>query len=248
MKIVFTPDWFIGKDVMIEAFSFLVLFVFCILAIKYYHMVKDKKFLYLIYGFGLIALSNLASVFTKMVLYYDFGPSKQIGEILVSTYAIHSVDIFYYLGFFAQKLFILLGLYLIYRLPRKNKSNIDYLIVLYFIIISILGSENFFYLFHLTALILLAMIVKNYYKLYKKNKFNNTLILTISFTLLGLSQLIFILSEIDNIFVLANIVELISYGFLLGLIIKILENGKKKKQDGYNFRYSKNNSRKKREH
>ena len=242
MKIVFTPDWFIGKDVLIEAFSFLVLILFCVLAIKYYQMVKDRKFLYLIYGFGLIAVANLASIFTKLVLYYDFGLSREIGEILVSTYAIHSVDIFYYMGFFVQKLFTLLGLYTIYRLPRESKSRGDYLLIVYFIIISALVSENFYYIFHITALVLIVMIVENYYGIYQRNKFKNTFILTASFTLLGLSQLIFIMSEIGSIFVLANIVELISYGFLLGLIIKILENGKKTKPDGHHLRYVRNNS------
>ena len=71
VKIVFTPDWFLGKDVLIDFFSFLVLFTFFILAVKTYKLNKNRRFLYLGWGFGLIGLAQLAAVITKLVLYYD---------------------------------------------------------------------------------------------------------------------------------------------------------------------------------
>ncbi len=249
MKIVLTPDWFLGKDVLIEGFSFIVLLIFSILAIRYYKLNKKRKFLYLGSGFGLIALAQLAMVFTKLVLYYDFGPSQQIGYAVVATYQIvKSVDIFYYIGFFFHRLLTLLGLYIIYRLPRKRKSRGDLIFAIYLIIISALISKQVYYLFHLTALVLLIMIVKNYWDIYKENKFRNTLVLILAFGILALSQLMFILSQIEIMFVFANIVELISYMILLILIIRILEHGKKKNSHGHNIRYAGNHPRKRRKH
>jgi len=248
VKIVLTPDWFLGKDVLIEFFSFIVLFIFSILAIRSYKLNKNRNFLYLGWGFGLIGLAQLAAVITKLVLYYDIGPSQAIGNAIITSQILSSVDIFYYAGFFFQRFLTLCGLYVIYRLPRKKKSIGDYFLVLYFILLSSILSTGFYSLFHITSLLLLLLITNNYYQIYKKNKFVNTKILIVAFSMLALSQLIFILSTIDALFVLASIIELISYIGLLFLVIKILKHGTKKGPHGYNIRYAGDNTREKRKH
>ena len=245
MRFVFTPDWFLGKDVLIEAFSFIVLLIFSILAIRSYKLNKNRKFLYLGTGFALVGLAQFAAVMTKLVLYYDFGPSQQIGAAIVAAHMLSSVDIFYYVGFFFHKFLTLGGLYIICRLPRNKTSMWDSVLVLYFIIISALGSQQIFYLFHITTLIILLFIIKNYYNLYDRNRLNNTLILLFGFIILAFSQLIYILSPFEAMYVLANILELATYIVLLILVVNILHYGKKKKQNGHNIRHASNNSGKK---
>src|SRR3989338_6340370 len=146
VKIVLTPDWFLGKDVFIEFFSFIVLIIFSILAIRSYKLNKNRNFLYLGWGFGLIALAQLAAVITKLVLYYDIGPSQAIGDLILTSQIVSSVDIFYYAGFFFQRFLTLCGLYIIYRLPRAKKSVGDYVLVGYFILLSAILSTSFSYL------------------------------------------------------------------------------------------------------
>ena len=249
VKIVLTPDWFLGNDVLIEAFSLIVLVLIAIIAIKNYSKNKsNRNLLYLGLGFTLIALAQLASIVTKLVLYYDFGPSQAIGQAIVTSNLLSSVDVFYYAGFFFFRFLSLLGLYMIYRLPRKRSSVMDYVIILYFVILSAIIEEDFYYLFHLTALMILIAIVEKYYLVYKENGFINTKILWVAFSGLALSQLIFLLSELDVFFAGANIIELISYAILLGLVIRILKYGKEKKPYGNNIRYAGNNSGKKRKY
>jgi hypothetical protein len=229
MKIVFAPDWFLGSDVTIEFVSFFVLLAFFVVSYRNYKLNKNKNSLYLGFGFLLIALAELATVFTKFVLYYDTTFTRAMGQMIISYKVVNSVDIFYNLGFFWHRLLTLIGFYVIYRLGFKKKSSIggDILIAMMFIIISSwLGSE-FYYLFHLTALILLCLIVKNYYELYIKNKSESTKILIISFSLLALSQLIFILSKLKTFYAIAQLIQLISYLILLFLIIRILRAKKK---------------------
>lgn len=248
VKIVPTPDWFLGKDVLIEAFSFIVLFIFSFLAIKNYKVGKNRKFLYLGAGFGLIGLAQLAAILTKLVLYYDFGPSQEIGKAIVTSQILNSVDIFYYAGFFFHQLLTLIGFYMIYRLPREQKSIGDYLLIGYFIIISALVSREITFIFHLTALMILLMIVGNYYDVYKKNRFLNTKILMTAFGILAFSQVLYLFSAYSLLYVTGNIIELISYTILLGLIIRIRKYGKKKKSYGNNIRYVGDNSGKKQKH
>lgn len=247
MKIVFTPDWFLTPDVIIEIFSFLILFLFFYFSVKNYKLSKNKNSLYLGIGFLLIAIAELSTILTKFVLYYDTSFTQNIGQMIVTYKVVNSVDIFYYIGFFFHKLFTLLGLYIIYRLPLEKKSFGDVLIGICFILVSVLFSQAFYYLFHLTALILLVLITGNYCKVYDKNKAQNTKILIIALSMLALSQMILILSKLNILYVIAQIIQLVSYIILLILIIKIFNYGKsKKKQNRYNIRYAGNYSRKRR--
>jgi len=236
MKIVFTPDWFLGSDVLIEIFSFFILALFVYFCFKYYKLTKKNKFLYLGAVFLLIAVAELSTIFTKVVLYYDTTFTQAVGEMIVTYNVVNSVDIFYYLGFFIHKLFTLGGFYILYKLSSgKNISISDFFIGIYFLIISVLFSAGFYYLFHLTALVLLWLVVNNYLKIYKKNKSINTKILIIAFLLLALSQIIFILSKVGVLYALAQLIQLVSYITLLVLIINILKHGKKKKSYRHNL-------------
>ena len=247
MKIVPTPEWFIGKDILIEFFSFFVLAIFFILAFKSYKLNKSRRLFHLGAGFGLVALAQLASIITKLVLYYDIGPSQEIGQAIISSGALSSVDIFYYIGFFLHRFLTLAGFFIIYKIPRE-KSGADYILIMYFIFLSALLSNEFYYLFHLTAFFILGFIVKDYYQIYKKNKFENTKNIMIAFSILALAQIIYLVSKIPVFFAVANTIELISYAILLAVIVRILKNGKKKKPYGDNLGYAGSNSRKRKRH
>ena len=233
MKIVFTPDWFLGSDVLIEVFSFLILVLFFALAYRNYRLSKNKNSLYLGAGFLIIAMAEVSTVLTKLVLYYDTLFTNQVGQMIVTYHVINSVDIFYYIGFFFHKLLTLLGLYVIYRLPLKRRRERDSIFAICFIIISALFSSSFYYLFHLAALVLLMLIINNYYQIYRKNKSENTLILIVAFSMLALSQTIFILSDLNIFYVVGQVIQLVSYLILLFLIIRItrhFEYGRKKER------------------
>ena len=225
VKIVFTPDWFLGKDILVGFFSFIVLVILSVLAVKGYKLKKNKSLLSLGTGFGLIALAQLASIFTKLVLYYESAPVRAIGRAIITSQIVSSIDIFYYAGFFCYSFLTLMGLFTIYKIPQKKIYAGDYVIIAYFAVLSSLLSGKFFYLFHITAFLLLVLVISNYLKIYRENKFMNTRILIISFSILAFSQLVYILSKIGVFFALSNIMELISYTILLFLIIRIIKHG-----------------------
>jgi len=230
---VFTPDWFLGHDVLIDVFSFVILFLFFLFSIKSYKLNKNKRSLYLGIGFLLIALAELSVILTKFAIFYDTTITQGIGGLIITYQVVSSVDIIYYLSFFFNRLFTLSGLYIIYRLPLKKLSG-DFVLVSYFIIITSLMSHNFYYFYHLTALTFLALIIRNYIKVYRKNKLVNTGIFIMALSLLAISQVMFILSRVSYFYVTAQIIQLISYITLLVLIIKITKNGKTK-QDKHNL-------------
>lgn len=242
MKIVLTPDWFLGKDVLIDFFSFLVLLTFFVLTIKNYKLDKNKKLLYLGVGFGMIAFSQLSSILTKLVLYYDTSFTQKIGQMILTSHIISSVDILYHAGFFFYRCLTLLGLYVIYKLPMEESRWGDFSLVSFFIIMISFLSKDMTYLFTLTSFVLLIMIIKNYYLVYYRKKSLNTLVLVAGFSILALSNLILLFSWSESMYVFGNFVELVSYIILLILIIRILKHGSKKKQDGHNLRHTGDNS------
>lgn len=242
MKIVLTPDWFLGKDVLIDFFSFVVLLIFFFLTFKNYKIDKNKKLLYLGVGFGMIAFAQLSSILTKLVLYYDNSFTQKIGEMIVTSHIISSVDIFYDIGFFFYRALTLLGLYVIYKLPMEEAQWEDFFLASFFVIIISILSKDMTYLFALTSFILLILIIKNYFLVYIRNRSINTLILFSAFSILALSNLIFLFSWSESMYVFGNFDELVSYIILLVLIIRILKHGSKKKQNGYHLRHIGNNS------
>ena len=236
MKIVFTPDWFLNFDVLIESFGFMILGLLFLFAVQAYTLSKKKSVLYLGFGFLLIALGELSTVFTKLILYYDSSVTSGIGEAIITKGFISSIDIFYYTGFFFHNLLILLGLYVIYKLPdvRKKSDPADFALTLYLIFMIVILSNSIYYLYHLTAFIILALIVRDYVRIYIGNKSKNSPFLISAFSLLAVSQIMFIFSFVDVIYVLAQTLQIISYMILLILMVKITQNGKKAKPNGNN--------------
>ncbi|PIO08581.1 hypothetical protein COU59_01210 [Candidatus Pacearchaeota archaeon CG10_big_fil_rev_8_21_14_0_10_34_12] len=227
MKIVFTPDWFLNNDLLIEVVSFFVLITFFFLAIKGYKINKKKSLLYLGVGFLLVALGELATILTKIVLYYDTTITREIGQTIITYQVVKTVDIFYNIGFFFQKILTLLGFYLIYKIPSKKIVSGDSLLVFNLIVIVALLGSAWYFTYHITALLIIFLIINNYYKTYVKEKISNQKILIAAFGLLALSQIIFLFSQIDYFYVIAQSMQLISYITLFALVVKILKNGKK---------------------
>ena len=227
MKIVFTPDWFLGIDVFINLFSFLILALFFFLSLKSYKLSKKKNSLELGIGFFLIALSQLAVILTKAVLYYDTTFTRSIGIAAITYNVVQSVNIFYYAGFFFQRLLALAGLFVIYRIYRKEKHLSDLFLAVYLLTIIAALSINAPHVFYVTSLLLALLIINNYRKVYKLNKNKNTLILITGFAILALSSVVYSLAKFGGLWdVAANIIELVSYSVFLVVILHIFKAAK----------------------
>jgi hypothetical protein len=203
--------------------------------------------MYLGVGFAFIALAQLTIIPTKFGLYYDTAFTTYIGNLIINSHIIQSTNVFYNFSIFLNKALTLIGLYVIFRLPKK-KQFFDLVLVLYFILLSVFGGDLTADLFYLTTLGLFGLISYRYYSVYRKNKFLNTKMLFFAFGLLALSKLLLLIPSLGIIGVLADSIELLSYLVLLVLIIKILKHDTKKEQDGHNLGYAKHPSRKRRKH
>ena len=91
-------------------------------------------------------------------------------------------------------------------------------------------SHSAYYMFHLTSLVLLLLITMEYYSNHFKNKIITSRLVTYSFSIITLSQIVFIFVNLNPlIYVIAECVQLIGYAILLLAFIMVLKYGKKKK-------------------
>lgn len=249
MRFVFAslPNWFLGPDFLINAFSFLILLTFLILCIRNYKLNKSKPMMYLGVGFAFIALAQLTILPTKFGLYYNTPLTTYIGSLIVNSNIVSSTQMFYNISIFLNKVLTLIGLYVIFRLPKK-KQFFDFVLGFYFLALSVFNTDLTSDLFYLTTMGLFTLISYRYYSVYRKNKFPNTKMLFIAFGLFALSKLLLIIPGLEIIGVLTDVLELVGSMTLLVLIIKILKHDTKKKQDGYNIGHAKHPPRKGRKH
>lgn len=227
VEFLISPTWFTSFDVLIELFSFMVLTSFFILCLRNYRLNKNENTLKLGIGFLLIALAEIAMIFTKIIVYYDTLLARNIHGFVFVYHAIKQSLIISQIGLFLHKFFTLLGLYIIYKANLKKWKSVDFVVGIYFILISALLGLRSAYIFNLTAVILIWLIILNYKKVYKKNKFENTKILITIFSILMASQIFFML-PLEFFYIIGQIFQLTVYILLLWLIIKI-NYGKKTK-------------------
>ncbi|NTV23520.1 MAG: hypothetical protein HGA85_04055, partial [Nanoarchaeota archaeon] len=60
IQLVYSPAWFYGKDIIIDIISIVVLLLVSLAGFRYYLMSRNKKMLYLVLSFSLLALAFLA--------------------------------------------------------------------------------------------------------------------------------------------------------------------------------------------
>lgn len=227
VEFLISPTWFTSFDVLIELFSFIVLAGFFILCIRNYKLNKNENTLKLGIGFLLIAVAEIALIFTKFVIYYDAFLTQNIQGFVFVYHAIKQSLIISQIGLFLHKFFTLLGLYIIYKANLKKWKSIDFAVGVYFVLVSALLGLHSECIFHITAIILLSLIIINYKRIYKKNKLENTKMLITTFSILIASQVFFIL-PIEFFYIMGQVLQLAVYILLFWLILKI-NYGKKKK-------------------
>lgn len=229
VDIVYTPQWFYGKDIVIDIFSLIVLLLIAYFAFNYYRINKNKKNLILASAFTMIGLSFFFKILTNFTIYYHVLETKRIGFITFTYNTVKPSDTLFIVGFLIFRLLMLIGFYMVYSLYKKQpKTNI--LLIAYLLIVSTYYSVNAYYIFHLTALILHATISWELYKNYQKTQVDTARLLMISFFMITLSHMAFIyIGYYHVLYVLAEIIQAIAYTLLLITFIQVLTHAKKKK-------------------
>ncbi len=229
-EIVYSPSWFFGKDLIIDAVGILILFLIGIFSLKYYRINPAKKtHLWLALSFFMISLSFLFKITTNFRIYYDVNVTRNIAGMLYSYDLLRYTDILFYIGTLAHRIFMLLGLYSLYSIYNKNTKS-EFLLSTYLLIIIAVFTHSNYYIFHFTSFILTALIAWKYRQNYRNRKSEPAKLLAISFGIITLSHLLFCFVMLSQVlYVASELIQLVGYLLLLITFIKVLKDGKKKK-------------------
>ncbi|MBS3136751.1 hypothetical protein J4401_07405 [Candidatus Woesearchaeota archaeon] len=229
IELVYSPNWFHGKDIIIDTVSIVVLSLIAFFSIRCYRIDKENKnYLYLAISFIVIAFSFLFSIITNFTIYYKSIETANLGFLTLTYQAMRSTDILFFIGYLMHRILMLSGLFMLYCIYDKHSKSGMFL-GLYLILVSTYFSRSAYYIFHLTMLVMLLIITLQYWKNYRKVMNKTSKWLFYGFSLITLSQIVFIFINTNPLlYVAAEIIQLLGYIGLLITFIKVLKDGKKK--------------------
>jgi hypothetical protein len=230
IHVIYTPKWFYGKDIFIDIFSILVLSLIGFFSLKYHRLNKNNKnYLWLALSFFILAASFLFKIMTNFTIYYNLVDTEKLGTFTLTYNQLQVSNILFSSGFFLYMALSLIGLFLLYYLYQKKVSKQTIFLIVYLIIMASYFSSLKYFVFHITSLVLLSLITLNYFKNYAKNKHRTSAFLACSFTVITLSQLVFIFIDLDMIYyAIAEIIQLTGYLLLLFTFVQAVKNAKTK--------------------
>jgi hypothetical protein len=209
------PDWFFGIDSLFEGFAFIALLLVTLFSFKAYRFTKDKKFRSFAFGFGLMALAELARALADMFVYagWNVKPLALLGL---------------YGGYMGLALVSLVVLFAI-TLKTKDKAPIIALMAVSLVLI--LLSTSYRLSFHAISLILLAFISYHFIRNFFEKKSVCAFLVCSSFVLLGLAQVAFIFDIVkQRFYIIGHLVHLLAFAALLVALVRVLRVPVKRKK------------------
>jgi len=229
-QVIYSPNWFYGKDIIIDFVAVIALALISYFSMRYYRIdKKNKNFVFLSVSFMLLSAAFLSKILTNFTIYYPVIFTKQIGLVTLTYHVFHETNTLFIVGFLLYRLLYLLGLYILYTLYQEEKKMGESLLIIYLIAVSTYFSREAYFIFHITSLILLALICYRYSYHYKNRPTAFGRSLLSAFIVITISHLLSVFIGIDLFFyAIAEIVQLVGYGLLIWTFIKVLMHGKTK--------------------
>ena len=221
-RLFFTPGWFNGFDLLFDSIGLVVALLIAAYSWRIYRLNNENRFLYFSLAFILVSISLSFKIFTSGVLYF-FPVRETVAQVLrpAAGQGLRYSALFYRAGFFFQMASMLGAWLLIFLISQKSRARLTQfyelsqigLFVYLVLLISVIS--NFEYVvFYLTSLVLLSLIVLNYYKNYINSKNKNALRVMSAFFFILIGHLFLVFMSVNNSFYVAGEM-LMLFGFLL---------------------------------
>lgn len=235
VKLIYSPQWFYGKDVIIDIVSICVLLLIAFFSINYYRIKKNRNYLYFALSFIILASSFLIKILMNINIYYKIIETKQLGIITVVYQSVKSSGGLFYTSFALYWFLTTLGFYILYSTYQKQSMQ-SFFLGTYLLFISTYFAYPDYRAFYLTSLVILILITINHSRKYIKKRHFTTKLAALSFGIMAMSQIFFILVDAANRFyVIGEVIQLIGYISLLITFIMVLKHGRKEDEDRHNW-------------
>ncbi|PIO06863.1 hypothetical protein COT47_02510 [Candidatus Woesearchaeota archaeon CG08_land_8_20_14_0_20_43_7] len=233
---IFSPPWFIGKDLVIDAISTAILFLIALYAFSFHKVDMDgrKRYITTSTAFLLLSMSYLIRTITYYFVYFTAFEQNKIESILVTTDIIASNHALFYSSVLLFRFLALSGFYLLFLLYFRRLDLMTKLLIWYLILVSLYLSFLEPFVYNLTAFMFLAGITVHHIQNMTRYKCRSTKMITVSFIILAITQLVLSLKGVDvRFYAAAKMIQMVGYGLLLITFAIMKKNGKR--QDRHNL-------------
>jgi hypothetical protein len=223
------PQWFLGRDFIIDLVSVAVLLMIGFFSWRYYSLNKsNKKHLLIFTSFVLLGLSFIFKIATYFIL-YSTNFKVQVYELFGRlVYYVTPTNSLFAASFIIYAVLTLLGFFIFFTVYEKFSLK-SVILIMYLLVTVVLFSDDAYIFLHLTAFLLTLMIALSLWNNYRINGMNTTKYLALSFGIISMSLILFILAHnYSSMYVIGELVQLAGYVVLLITFISVLKHGKKK--------------------
>jgi len=236
---------FYGIDSLIELLIIIVSAIIALYSHKIYKIVKEQNYRFFSWAFLFIAISFIFKIFSNFTVYQRIR-IEGVNFVYTVLSQPNYIPILDFISFTIYKIFYIIGFLILFLLLTKTDKKQNIFLYAYLSIVVILFSIYLNFVFHITLILILIFLTYHFYENHKAHRTTNTKLVLIAFSIILLSHLFMIFSDMDPLdYMIAEGLMLIGFMSLLINQIKIklaFKNGKKK-QTGSNKRYLRNTAK-----
>jgi hypothetical protein len=217
VQYIFSPEWFYGIDIIFEAFSLIIALLIARFGYKLYKISDNENHKHFSVFFFLIALALALKIIANYDVYYLSEPTIEIANEIFYFTTSRLSELLFILWFSASRFLMMVSFFGLLYITGERRREI-FIIVLYFIGVITLFSEDVYYIFHITMSVILLMLLRYYYLNYKGSSADSrySFLIALSFIMLLLSQIAFALISFGIImYVVGEIVQLAGFSIML---------------------------------
>lgn len=215
------PNWFFGYDIGLEVLFALITIFVAGFAFRAYSLSKEQEFKLFGISFTLISLSYFAWSLINIFFVEELNENTRV--LLLGNIGLLSVTAIY-----LHILLFMTGLTTLFYMTCRVKSwRLYLLMVITNIFVVMLSCNKLFAIYSISSL-LIFFIILSYSNKYFETKNSKVGWLLAAFVSLLAANLAFLFESATSSYVVAHLLELISFGIILINLIR-MKNGEKKK-------------------
>ncbi len=206
--IVRGPEWFFGIDSLFEGFAAIALLLVTLFSYKAYKLTKDRRYRTFGIAFGLMIVGIVARALADLCVYADLSVHPLA---LMALYA-------GYMGL------TLVSIIVLFALTLKIRQRAPVIALLLVSLVLVMLSASYRLSFHSISVILLAFIAYHFIRNYFEKKSLSALLVCISFVLLTLTNVAFIVDIVkQRFYIIGHLLHLAAFGMLFVALVKVLK-------------------------
>ncbi|MBD3318714.1 hypothetical protein GF342_02275 [Candidatus Woesearchaeota archaeon] len=214
------PHWFYG---IASAFEFLGLGIAALISLYSYRCYyrscesyEGQTTKHFAYAFFAIMLSFFFKILANISVLYEKVEQKVLGPVVFTITSVKQVTVISALSTALHYFFFLAGLLILFLIIYKEKNVHTMLLLFFFVLMTTFFSSASYFVFYLTASVILGLIFSRYWQNFKTKRSRNGLLLALSFLFLLIAHVMFIFVFVNvQLYPVAELVQLFAFILLL---------------------------------